>query len=87
MRAFEGLPALVQQSGFQSWLFSIARNLALDHLDAASRSAVAMDPAVIDERSDHERGAAPVVKPRGIDRLVRLVQQRALRSLARDPRD
>jgi RNA polymerase sigma-70 factor (ECF subfamily) len=52
LRAFEALPRYQEVSGFRTWVFSIARNLAYDRLHAASRSTDATDPAALDEWRD-----------------------------------
>lgn len=52
LRAFEALPGYTETSGFRSWVFSIARNLAYDRTHAACRSTLPMDPTVLSERRD-----------------------------------
>jgi RNA polymerase sigma-70 factor (ECF subfamily) len=66
LRAFEALPRYSEQEGFRPYVFSIARNLAYDRLRAASRSTLAVDPAVLAEQRESEAPAAE----EGIENLI-----------------
>lgn len=57
-RALRALPRYVERPGssFRAWVFSIARNLALDHLRAAARRTDATDPTVLVAQIDRLRG-------------------------------
>lgn len=53
-RALRGLARYTDRtdSCFRAWVFSIARNLALDHLRSAARRTASTDPSVLTEQSD-----------------------------------
>jgi len=84
VRAYRHLDAIRDESKFSTWLFSIAKNVAREHLRSAERrtSKVELDDETVLELRDEGAGPAGEL----LDKELNKVVKRALDSLDEDKR-
>ena len=84
VRAYRHLDAIRDESKFSTWLFSIAKNVAREHLRSAERRStkVELDDESVLELSDEKQGPAGDL----LDKELNKVVKRALDALDEDKR-